>query len=348
MKSYADDAEKQGEWLITYFHSLDGTGYGYWTIDMLISYLDRLETKDLWVGTFGSVVKYIKERESASLSLVSSSDNQIVLSLTDNLNDAIFDEPLTIRSEVPSSWAKVRVKQGTGAITVTPVMEGTKTVIYYNVIPDRGLITLQKLTTNQQPTVSGLSPSSATVGGASFTLTVHGNNYVNGATVRWNGSSRQTTFVSESQLEATITASDISAAGTASVTVRNPSGDISNGMNFEIRNAPLTITIQKSGTGTGAVTGAGISCGSDCTEIYTYGTVVTFTAIAATGSTFSGWTGCGSVSGNTCTVTMTANKTVTATFTLLNQHTLTLGKSGNGSGAVTGAGITCGTDCTEI
>ena len=98
------------------------------------------------MGTFGSVVKYIKERESANLSLISSSQDQIVLNLTDTLDDAIFDEPLTIRSEVPSSWAKVRVKQGTGAITVTPGIEGTKTVIYYNVIPDRGFITLQKLT----------------------------------------------------------------------------------------------------------------------------------------------------------------------------------------------------------
>ena len=96
------------------------------------------------------------------------------------------------------------VHQGSSIITVTSVVEGTKTVIYYNVIPDRGFITLQKLTTNQQPTVSGLSPSSATVGGASFTLTVHGNNYVNGSTVRWNGSNRQTTFVSGSQLTATI------------------------------------------------------------------------------------------------------------------------------------------------
>ena len=49
----------------------------------------------------GSVMKYIKERASADLSLVSSSDEQIVPSLTDRLDDAIYDEPLTIRSEVP-------------------------------------------------------------------------------------------------------------------------------------------------------------------------------------------------------------------------------------------------------
>ena len=158
MKAKADEAEQQGKWLISFHHSLDGTIYGSWTIGMLTDYLDYLKTKNLWVDTFGSVTKYIKERASADLSLVSSSDAQIVLSLTDTLDDAIYDEPLTIRSEVPSSWANVNVQQGSSAITVTSVVEDTKTVIYYNVIPDRGLITLKKVTT-LQPTVTGLSPS---------------------------------------------------------------------------------------------------------------------------------------------------------------------------------------------
>ena len=158
MKAKADEAEQQAKWLISFHHNLDGTKWGFWTIDMFTDYLDYLKTKNLWVDTFGSVTKYIKERASADLSLVSSSDAQIVLSLTDTLDDAIYDEPLTIRSEVPSSWAKVNVQQGSSASTVTSVVEATKTVIYYNVIPDRGLITLKKVTT-LQPTVTGLSLS---------------------------------------------------------------------------------------------------------------------------------------------------------------------------------------------
>jgi hypothetical protein len=131
--------------LISFHHSLDGTSYGFWTIGMFTDYLDYLKTKNLWVGTFGSVTKYIKERASADLSLVSSSDEQIVLSLTDTLDDAIYDEPLTIRSEVPLSWANVHVQQGSSANTVPSVVEDTKTVIYYNAIPDRGFITLKQV-----------------------------------------------------------------------------------------------------------------------------------------------------------------------------------------------------------
>ena len=59
---------------------------------------------------------------------------------------------------------------------------------------------------------------------------------------------------------------------------------------------------------------AGISCGTDCSETYDSGTSVTLTATAASGSTFFGWIGCDTVSGATCTVTMSAARTVTATF----------------------------------
>ena len=85
------------------------------------------------------------------------------------------------------------------------------------------------------PTVMSLSPSSATVGGAAFTLTVNGSNFLSGAKVRWNGSDRTTTFVSASQLRAGILAADIAAAGTIPVTVLNPDGGVSNTMSFDVR-----------------------------------------------------------------------------------------------------------------
>jgi uncharacterized repeat protein (TIGR02543 family) len=57
---------------------------------------------------------------------------------------------------------------------------------------------------------------------------------------------------------------------------------------------------------------AGINCGSDCSETYNCNTSVTLTATAATGSTFTGWSGAGCT--GTCTVTMDADKSVTANF----------------------------------
>src|SRR5688572_5262011 len=80
--------------------------------------------------------------------------------------------------------------------------------------------------------------------------------------------------------------------------------------------AQQTLSITKAGTGTGTVTSspAGISCGTDCSETYSDGTVVTLTATPDPGSYFSGWSG-GACSGTgICTVTMTTSQTVTATF----------------------------------
>lgn len=117
-----------------------------------------------------------------------------------------------------------------------------------------------------------------------------------------------------------------------------------------IVNSAYTLTVNKSGTGTGTVTSspAGINCGSDCTEGYVSGTSVTLTATAATGSTFAGWSGACSGTNPTCTVSMTAARTVTATFNAAG-YLLTVNKTGTGTGTVTSnpSGINCGADCGE-
>lgn len=117
---------------------------------------------------------------------------------------------------------------------------------------------------------------------------------------------------------------------------------------FNITQETFTVTMGGNGSGTVSSSPAGIDCGADCTGIYDYGTTVTLTATAANGSTFDGWSGACSITQNTCTVTMDATKSVTATFTL-KQFPLNVSKAGNGTGMVTSlqVGINCGADCTE-
>ena len=92
--------------------------------------------------------------------------------------------------------------------------------------------------TNPVPTVNSLSPNSAVVGGADFTLTVNGANFVSGSVVNFAGTARSTTFVSATQLISAIPAAAIASAGTASVTVTNPPpGGTSNAVNFTVNTA---------------------------------------------------------------------------------------------------------------
>ena len=78
-----------------------------------------------------------------------------------------------------------------------------------------------------------------------------------------------------------------------------------------------TLTVTRAGTGSGRIrsTDGLINCGTDCSQSYDAGTVVTLTRRATRGSTFAGWSGACSGTASTCTVTMTASKAVTATFT---------------------------------
>lgn len=83
------------------------------------------------------------------------------------------------------------------------------------------------------PFITSISPTSRIAGSAGFTLTVNGQNFLSTSVVQWNGSPRTTTYVSPTQLTATIPASDLITSGTALVTVANGS-TISNSNTFTI------------------------------------------------------------------------------------------------------------------
>jgi hypothetical protein len=128
---------------------------------------------------------------------------------------------------------------------------GTATVTVFSTTPGGGTSGGRSFTINNPiPTLTSISPSSATAGGAAFTLTATGTNYVPSSVVQWNGSNRTTTYVSATQLTASITAADIASAGTATVTVFNatPGGGTSGSMVFNISAyaQPISMTFSSS------------------------------------------------------------------------------------------------------
>ena len=87
------------------------------------------------------------------------------------------------------------------------------------------------------PSLSSLSPVNVGGGPDGFVLTVSGRNFVSNSIVQWNGTNRTTSFVSSTELQATIPAADIATPGTAEVTVINPApgGGTSNALTFTIQ-----------------------------------------------------------------------------------------------------------------
>ena len=79
---------------------------------------------------------------------------------------------------------------------------------------------------------------------------------------------------------------------------------------------PVTLTVVRAGSGGGTVTSgpAGIDCGSSCSAVFAEGTHVTLSAAPAGQSRFEGWSGACATASTTCTVTLSADRSVTATF----------------------------------
>jgi hypothetical protein len=112
----------------------------------------------------------------------------------------------------------------------------------------------------------------------------------------------------------------------------------------------VKLTVTKVGSGTVSSVPAGIDCGADCVGDYAPNRVVTLTATPAPSFGFVGFSGACVTSSPSCQVTMSAAKTVTATFA---RFALTVTAAGTGAGSVSGNGIACvrlagvGNDCTE-
>ena len=115
----------------------------------------------------------------------------------------------------------------------------------------------------------------------------------------------------------------------------------------------LAVNKSVADTGTGTVTSkpGGINCGTICVK--TYDTAVdpaarvTLTATPAPGSKFTGWTGACTNQQGPCELTMNYTRVVTARFTAVDIHRLTVTKQGTGQGTVTSnpSGIDCGATC---
>jgi len=133
---------------------------------------------------------------------------------------------------------------GNGTVSYTVAANSTGSARTGALIIGPQTFTVTQSADNPAPTLASLSPNGIAAGSAAFTLTVTGTNFINASVVRWNGSDRATTFVSNTQLTAAIPATDIAAAGAASVTVFNPApgGGASNAMSFTVNAALANVS----------------------------------------------------------------------------------------------------------
>jgi trimeric autotransporter adhesin len=119
-------------------------------------------------------------------------------------------------------------KAGVVPVTVMNSGGGTTPPLNFSILP----------TPPVTPTITAIAPASATAGGAGFTLTVTGTNFIADSVVDWNGAARTTSFKSAMSLQAQIPSTDLVTPGTIEITVLNTS---SNGAAAFSNEFPFTI-----------------------------------------------------------------------------------------------------------
>lgn len=145
LNSKIDTAIANKQWFIYLLHGVGGTDTYDINREVCAEHFAYLGSKadDVWAGSLSEVVKYIYEKQNADVSCNWMRENAMSISVTDSLDDKIFNFPLTIKVNVPSGWNTVEVIQNGTSTTVIAGNEGDKNYVYINVIPDNGRILIK-------------------------------------------------------------------------------------------------------------------------------------------------------------------------------------------------------------
>ncbi len=145
-KSVLDFAISTGGLYILTWHSLVGKDGGAdWSEvvpqEVFEQQLDivNAEKDDAWVTTFESAVKYHKQRAKASVTVLEHSPQQIVLSVTDTLDDTIYDHELTVSVKLPGNFGVAALTHKGEAL---PYRWDDQSIIF-NVVPDSGEVIIK-------------------------------------------------------------------------------------------------------------------------------------------------------------------------------------------------------------
>ncbi|HEY8930336.1 MAG TPA: polysaccharide deacetylase family protein [Mucilaginibacter sp.] len=138
MEQWVDTAvEKGNTWLVLVFHGVDGLGYEALPHTMLDDYFQYIKAHQdkLWIATFGDVTKYMREREKAKVE-TGEKAGKITINLTQSLDKAMYDVPLTLKTYVSAEWSRVWVWQGKRMQRVDTEKDGKGTYVLYQAYPN--------------------------------------------------------------------------------------------------------------------------------------------------------------------------------------------------------------------
>jgi oligosaccharide reducing-end xylanase len=139
--SHLDETIQAGGWYSPTYHGIEN-GWIIVKKEMFAQHLEAIEKRKaaLWIAPFGDVIKYHKERNCATLNVVSENKHVLKLSLADTLTDyPTYNQPLTINLTTNGYMVK-QIKQA-GIVLPFNASGGT---ITFNAVPGKDEIVIDK------------------------------------------------------------------------------------------------------------------------------------------------------------------------------------------------------------
>jgi len=150
--------------------------------------LNKSNNNDVWVETIANVTRYIKERDDYVYSILTYNETQIKFNISDNLDNEIYNYPLSVFIKVPQSWEFALMIQGETIDTLNVFTNDSGKVVLANIIPDGGVVSLFKMS------ISGVEDAADFIPGEIQLFQNYPNPFNPSTSIRYSVSSRQ--FVS--------------------------------------------------------------------------------------------------------------------------------------------------------
>ncbi|MBR9998862.1 MAG: polysaccharide deacetylase family protein [Cyclobacteriaceae bacterium] len=144
MKSWVDTClAKDNLWLVLVFHGVEGIGWESKSSDELQEYFNYLDhhREKIWIATFRDVTRYIRERMNATVEQVRES-KALKIKLTHNLDQGMYNFPLTLKTYIPAGWDQVQGFQDVKVLKIRKFSDEKGDFVVYNAIPNAGDIQL--------------------------------------------------------------------------------------------------------------------------------------------------------------------------------------------------------------
>ena len=148
MKSWVDTSLAHANiWLVLVFHGIDNIGWEPTSHEKLKEYFQYIKNREdnIWVAPFGEVARYVRERMDAKVETKISGKGKITVKLTESLKHNTYNEPLTLKTYLPSGWKKAEVRTQGGMKEILSQKDQRGTFILYQAVPGNGSIKIIKV-----------------------------------------------------------------------------------------------------------------------------------------------------------------------------------------------------------